>query len=216
MEQATAFQQKWNVRQKISLLANSVYCTCSNFVSQLFKSLKPQILIGNLANVLPWFGTTRSYHWFSGPWSLIQQAYNCFCSITRLEKFITNEKAKQKIQLIKLYTSTRPIMWEHQFIMLFLQPTSTAPSVPTAAPKDVPKAPIPAEHQVLQAQFGGLVEKCIAQATNAVSKAKINFPKTLFAKADNYRFFCCGWLYLFVFWLQENIYGHRLPVTTFV
>ena len=63
--------------------------------------------------------------------------------------------------------------------MLFLQPTSTAPSVPTAAPKDVPKAPIPAEHQVLQAQFGGLVEKCIAQATNAVSKTKINFPKTL-------------------------------------
>lgn len=49
------------------------------------------------------------------------------------------------------------------------QPTSTAPSVPTGAAKDVPKAPIPTEHQVLQTQFDGLVKKCEASATTAVS-----------------------------------------------
>lgn len=54
------------------------------------------------------------------------------------------------------------------FIEFTCQPQAPAPSVPTAALKDVPKAPIPAEHQILQTHFEGAIKKCLENASNAV------------------------------------------------
>ncbi|XP_076803880.1 protein transport protein Sec31A-like isoform X2 [Clavelina lepadiformis] len=54
------------------------------------------------------------------------------------------------------------------------QNTAPQPSVPTGAMKDVPKAPIPAEHQVLQNQFDELIQKCQMQTTNPQMKRKLD------------------------------------------
>lgn len=67
-----------------------------------------------------------------------------------------------------LFFIQKKLLYFPTYYFMF-QPTSTAPSVPTGAAKDVPKAPIPTEHQVLQTQFDGLVKKCEASATTAVS-----------------------------------------------
>ncbi|XP_077974070.1 protein transport protein Sec31A-like isoform X2 [Styela clava] len=53
------------------------------------------------------------------------------------------------------------------------QPQAPAPSLPTSAAKDVPKAPIPQEHQILHTHFDNLIKQCLAQASNAQTKRKL-------------------------------------------
>lgn len=53
------------------------------------------------------------------------------------------------------------------------QPQQAAPPVRTAA-KERPKAPIPAEHQILQTHFNGLIKKCQQHASNAQTKRKLD------------------------------------------
>nr|XP_039272912.1 protein transport protein Sec31A-like isoform X1 [Styela clava] len=53
------------------------------------------------------------------------------------------------------------------------EPQAPAPSLPTSAAKDVPKAPIPQEHQILHTHFDNLIKQCLAQASNAQTKRKL-------------------------------------------
>ncbi len=56
-----------------------------------------------------------------------------------------------------------------KFWLLYFFYLGQQPPAPAEPPKPVPKAPIPAEHQVLQEIFEKLAKKCLESANNPVS-----------------------------------------------